>query len=79
MLGAATAAALAASGFAINVAAQSDQKPTHEELVQHWAEAAIDAQLKGMKSSLRLPLTKTRTGPRLNPQSRTPSGRAWSP
>lgn len=54
MLAAAAAAALSASGFAINVAAQSDQKPTHEELVQHWAEAAIDAQLKGMKSSLRL-------------------------
>ena len=55
MLAAATAAgALSASGFTINAAAQSDQKPTHEELVQHWAEAAIDAQLKGMKSSLRL-------------------------
>jgi hypothetical protein len=54
MLSAATAAALAASNFTINAAAQSDQKPTHEQLVQHWAEAAIDAQLKGMKSSLRL-------------------------
>ena len=54
MISAATIAALSASNFTINAAAQSDQKPTHEELVQHWAEAAIDAQLKGMKSSLRL-------------------------
>ena len=34
--------------------AQSDQKPTHAELAQHWAEAALDAQLKGMKASLGL-------------------------
>ena len=54
MISAATIAALSASNFTINAAAQSDQKPTHEELVQHWAEAAMDAQLKGMKSSLRL-------------------------
>ena len=51
---AATAAALSASGFTINAAAQSDQQPTHAELVQRWAEAALDAQLKGMKTSLRL-------------------------
>ena len=52
---AAAAAALSASGFAITaVAAQSDQQPTHAELVQRWAEAALDAQLKGMKTSLRL-------------------------
>jgi hypothetical protein len=50
----AAAAALFASGFVITAAtAQSDQ-PTHAELVQHWAEAALDAQLKGMKTSLRL-------------------------
>ena len=48
------AGVLSASGLTINAAAQSDQKPTHEELVQHWAEAAIDGQLKRMKSSLRL-------------------------
>jgi zinc resistance-associated protein len=54
MLSAAAVVALSAPNFTINAAAQSDQKPTHEELVQHWAEAAIDAQLKGMKSSLRL-------------------------
>ena len=48
------AAALSASGFAITAAAQSDQQPTHAEQVQHWAEAALDAQLKGMKTSLRL-------------------------
>jgi hypothetical protein len=35
-------------------AAQSDQKPTHAEQVQHWAEAALDTQLKGMKASLGL-------------------------
>ena len=33
---------------------QSDEQPTHAELVQRWAEAGIDAQLKGMKTSLRL-------------------------
>ena len=55
MLAAATAAAaLSASGFTITAAAQSDQQPTHAELAQHWAEAALDAQLKGMKTSLRL-------------------------
>ena len=36
---AAAAAALSASGFAITAAAvQSDQQPTHAELVQRWAE-----------------------------------------
>jgi LTXXQ motif family protein len=50
----AAAAALSGSGFVIAAAAQSDQQPTHAELVQHWAEAALDAQLKGMKTSLRL-------------------------
>jgi zinc resistance-associated protein len=51
---AAAATTLSASGFAITAAAQSDQQPTHAELVQRWAEAALDAQLKGMKTSLRL-------------------------
>ncbi len=51
---AAAAAALSASGFATTAAAQSDQQPTHAELVQRWAEAALDAQLKGIKTSLRL-------------------------
>ncbi len=51
---AAAAAALSASGFAITAAAQSDQQPTHAELVQRWAQAALDAQLKGLKTSLRL-------------------------
>jgi len=52
--------AVAASGVAllacglVAVAAQSDQPPTHAELAQHWADAAIDAQLKSMKSTLRL-------------------------
>jgi hypothetical protein len=55
MLAAATvAAALSASGFTITAAAPSDQQPTHAELVQRWAEAALDAQLKGMKTGLRL-------------------------
>jgi hypothetical protein len=55
MLAAATtAAALSASGFTITAAAQSDEQPTHAELVQRWAEAGIDAQLKGMKTGLRL-------------------------
>jgi len=55
MLAAATAAsALSASGFTITAAAQSDQQPTHAELVQRWAEAALEAQLKGMKTGLRL-------------------------
>jgi hypothetical protein len=55
MLAAATTAAtFSVSGFTITAAAQSDEQPTHEELVQRWAEAGIDAQLKGMKTSLRL-------------------------
>jgi LTXXQ motif family protein len=52
---AAAAVAFCASGFVITAAtAQNDQPPTHAELVQHWAEAALDAQLKSMKTSLRL-------------------------
>jgi hypothetical protein len=55
MLAAATAAAaLSASGFTLTAAAQSDEQPTHAELVQRWAEAGIDAQLKGLKTGLRL-------------------------
>ena len=55
MLAAATAAAaLSASGFTITAAAQGDQQPTHAELVQRWAEAALETQLKGMKTGLRL-------------------------
>ena len=53
-LAAAAAAALSASGFAISAAAQSDEQPSHAELVQRWAEAGIDTQLKGLKTSLRL-------------------------
>jgi hypothetical protein len=45
------AAALCAFGFATTAAAQVDKQPTHAELVQRWAEAAIEAQLKGMKTS----------------------------
>ena len=55
MLAAAIAtAAFSVSGFTITAAAQSDEKPSHTELVQRWAEAGIDTQLKGLKSSLRL-------------------------
>jgi zinc resistance-associated protein len=48
------AATLLISAYTHIAAAQSDQQPTHAELAQHWAEAAIDTQLKGMKTSLRL-------------------------
>ena len=51
---AAAAAALSASGFATTAAAQDDKQPTHAELMQRWAEAAIEAQLKGMRTGLRL-------------------------
>ena len=51
---AAAAAAAAFAVFPIPAAAQSDQKPTHAEEVQHWAEVGIDNQLKGLKTSLRL-------------------------
>ena len=55
ILPAATAAATLLISALTNIAAaQSDQQPTHAALAQHWAEAAIDAQLKGMKTSLRL-------------------------
>ena len=54
-LAAATAAAaLSASVLTTPAAAQSDQQPTHAELVQRWADAALDAQLKSMKTGLRL-------------------------
>lgn len=45
---------LAAAALSASAAAQSDQQPTHAELVQRWAEASLDAQLKSMKSSLKL-------------------------
>ena len=45
---------LAAAALSASAAAQSDQQPTHAELVQRWAEASLDAQLKGMKTSLKL-------------------------
>ena len=48
------ATTLLISAFTHIAVAQSDQQPTHAELVQRWAEAGIDAQLKGMKTSLRL-------------------------
>jgi len=55
MLAAAVAAAaLSAFGFATAAAAEDDKQPTHAELVQRWAEAAINGQLKSIKSSLRL-------------------------
>jgi hypothetical protein len=50
----AAAVALSAFGFATTAAAQDDKQPTHAELVQCWAEAAINGQLKSMKTSLRL-------------------------
>jgi membrane-bound lytic murein transglycosylase len=54
---------LAAAAFSVSAAAQSDQpptaaqsdqSPTHAEKAQHWAEAALDTQLKGMKAGLGL-------------------------
>jgi zinc resistance-associated protein len=55
MLAAAVAAAaLSAFGFATAAAAEDDKQPTHAELVQRWAEAAINGQLKSIKRSLRL-------------------------
>jgi LTXXQ motif family protein len=45
---------LAAAVLSASAAAQSDPPPTHAELVQHWAEAALDTQLKTMKTSLGL-------------------------
>jgi zinc resistance-associated protein len=48
---------LAAAALSASAAAQSDQQstqPTHAEQVQHWAEASLDAQLKSMKTSLKL-------------------------
>lgn len=54
LLSATAAALFSGIGFITIGLAQTDQKPTHEELVQHWAEGAIDAQLKVMKTNLRL-------------------------
>ena len=50
----AAAVALSAFGFATTAAAQDDKQPMHAELVQRWAEAAINGQLKSIKTSLRL-------------------------
>jgi zinc resistance-associated protein len=55
----AAAAALFAFGFAATAVAQDDKAqddkaPTHAELQQRWADAAINGQLKTMKTSLRL-------------------------
>ena len=50
----AAAVALFAFGFGATAAAQDDKLPTHAELQQRWADAAIDGQLKSMKTSLRL-------------------------
>jgi zinc resistance-associated protein len=57
LLGMVAAVAFAASAFAQSdqqPAPQSDQQPTHDEKVQHWAEAALDTQLKTMKAGLGL-------------------------
>lgn len=54
LVAAAATMALCASGLIVTAAAQSDEQPTHAELVQRWAAAGIEAQLKGMKTSLRL-------------------------
>ena len=43
----AAAAALSAFGFATTAAAQDDKQPTHAELVQRWAEAAIERPAQG--------------------------------
>ena len=51
------AVALSASAFAQSdqqPPTPSDQKPTHAELAQRWAEAALDSQLKNMKAGLGL-------------------------
>jgi hypothetical protein len=45
---------LAAAVLSASAAAQSDQQPTHDKQVQHWAEVGIDTQLKTMKTGLHL-------------------------
>jgi hypothetical protein len=45
---------LAAAVLSASAAAQNDPQPTHAELVQHWAQASIESQLKSMKTSLGL-------------------------
>ena len=47
-------AVLSASAAAQSDQPQSDQKPTHAEQVQHWAEVGIESQLKTMKTGLHL-------------------------
>ncbi len=54
LLGTLAAALLSGSAAAQSDQAQSDQKPTHAEQVQHWAEVGIDTQLKTMKTGLHL-------------------------
>ena len=54
ILGTLAAAVLSASAAAQGDQTQNDEKPTHAEQVQHWAEVGIDTQLKTMKSNLHL-------------------------
>ncbi len=54
MLAAAALCGSAAAQTDQQPSAPSDHEPTHDEKVQHWAEAALDTQLKGMKASLGL-------------------------
>jgi hypothetical protein len=54
ILGTLAAAVLSASAAAQSDQAQGDQKPTHAEQVQHWAEVGIATQLKTMKTGLHL-------------------------
>ena len=75
----AAAAALSAIGFATTGATQDDKQPTHAELVQRWAEAAIEAQLKGMKTSLRLSADQEELWGPFNLRSRTGKTCAFSP
>jgi len=57
LLGTLAAAAVSLSPFTlISAAAQSDQQPSREERMQHWAadhEAMMDARLGGMKEALK--------------------------
>ena len=76
---AAVAAPLLAFGFATTATAQDDKQSTHAELQQRWAKAAIEAQLKGMKTSLRLNADQGELWAPFNPPSRTGKTRAFSP
>ena len=82
LLGTLAAAAVSLSPFTlISAAAQSDQQPSREERMQHWAadhEAMMDARLGGMKEALKPTASQYPSGKPLRTLCETRIRRAWT-